>query len=86
MKMRKSIVQVLLVSICLVAGSWFSIHAQDQSVMNDLFTVITLNGHNCGQVTSYKRLGDNDYIVICKTGDRYHVYVSPDERVIVEKK
>lgn len=60
---------VLLTSPILVAQE------HDAKVKQDLFAVITLQGQSCGRVTSYQRLGENDYIATCQTGDRYHVNV-----------
>jgi hypothetical protein len=55
-------------------------------VPEDLFAVITLQGKPCGKVKSHERLGENDYLVTCETGDRYRVYVNEDQRVVVEKR
>jgi hypothetical protein len=60
--------------------------AEPVSVPQDLFAVITLRGKPCGKVTSYQKTGENDYLVTCETGHRYRVYVSADQRVVVEEK
>jgi hypothetical protein len=39
----------------------------------------------CDQITSTKRNADSDYLASCKDGNRYHVYVNPQGRVVVEK-
>ena len=57
----------------------------DVSVAKDLFTVITLQGMPCGEVTSFTTKSDNDHTVVCKDGNRYHVYVNAQGRVVVEK-
>ena len=59
--------------------------ADDDAVKKDLFTVITLQGLPCGEVVSYTTKNDNDHTVVCKDGNRYHVYVNPQGRVVVEK-
>jgi hypothetical protein len=61
--------------------------AQDspEKVKRDLFAVISLQGQSCVKVTDYERRGENDYIAICQTGDRYRVYVGGDGRVAVQK-
>ena len=59
--------------------------ADDASVKKDLFTVITLQGLPCGEVVSYTTISDNDHVVVCKDGNRYHVYISTQGRVVVEK-
>jgi len=57
----------------------------DASVRKDLFTVITLQGLPCGEVVSYTSKSDNDHVAVCKDGNRYHVFVSAQGRVVVEK-
>ena len=57
----------------------------DAAVKNDLFTVITLQGLPCGEVVSYTTKSDNDHTCVCKDGNRYHVYVNAQGRVVVEK-
>jgi len=62
-----------------------SLAADDASVKKDLFTVITLQGLPCGEVVSYTTKNDNDHVAVCKDGNRYHVYVNAQGRVVVEK-
>ena len=62
-----------------------SLAADDASVKKDLFTVITLQGLPCGEVIGFTTKGDNDHIVSCKDGNRYHVFLNAQGRVIVEK-
>ena len=57
----------------------------DAAVKKDLFTVITLQGLPCGEVVSYTTKSDNDHTCVCKDGNRYHVYVNAQGRVVVEK-
>jgi hypothetical protein len=74
--------------ITIVATTCFeapSLAADDASVKKDLFTVITLQGLPCGEVVSYTTKSDNDHTVVCKDGNRYHVYVNAQGRVVVEK-
>lgn len=56
----------------------------EEEVKEDLFSVITLQGHPCGKVTGFQRLGENDYIATCQNGNRYRVNVVSG-RVNVEK-
>ena len=49
------------------------------------FTVITLQGLPCGEVVSVTTRGDNDHIASCKDGNRYHVFLNAQGRVVVEK-
>ena len=62
-----------------------SLAADDVAVRKDLFTVITLQGLPCGEVVSYTTKTDNDHVAVCKDGNRYHVYVNAQGRVVVEK-
>jgi hypothetical protein len=72
----------ILAATCFAAPS---LAADDVSVRKDLFTVITLQGLPCGEVVSYTTKSDNDHTVVCKDGNRYHVYVNAQGRVVVEK-
>jgi hypothetical protein len=51
----------------------------------DLKATIALQGKPCDQVVTSKRNSDSDYTVTCKDGNRYHVFVDPRGRVVVEK-
>ncbi len=75
-------VMVMLTAACLAAPS---LAADDVAVRKDLFTVITLQGQPCGEVVSFTTKSDNDHSVVCKDGNRYHVYVNAQGRVVVEK-
>jgi hypothetical protein len=55
------------------------------STAEDLTAVIALQGRPCGKVVSYKKLGENEFIARCSTGDVYRVYVDAGGRVRVEK-
>jgi len=71
-----------LTAACLAASA---LAADDASVRRDLFTVITLQGLPCGEVVSVTTRGDNDHIASCKDGNRYHVFLNSQGRVVVEK-
>ena len=62
-----------------------SLAADDAAVKKDLFTVITLQGLPCGEVVNVATRADNDHIASCKDGNRYHVFLNPQGRVVVEK-
>jgi hypothetical protein len=72
----------ILTATCFAAPS---LAADDVSVKKDLFTVITLQGLQCGEVVNVTTKGDNDHIVSCKDGNRYHVFLNTQGRVVVEK-
>ncbi len=56
---------------------------EDEKVKKDLSTVIALQNKPCGEVVTLQRLGENDYIVSCRSGHRYRVSVSESGRVQV---
>ena len=59
--------------------------ASDVTVAKDLTAVIALHGLACGQVVSVSQQAQDDYVASCQDGNRYHVFVNADGRVIVEK-
>jgi hypothetical protein len=52
---------------------------------NDLKATIALQGLPCDQIVQTKRNGDSDYVAACKDGNRYHIFVNPQGRVVVQK-
>jgi len=72
----------ILTATCFAATSSA---ADDAAVKKDLFTVITLQGLPCGEVVDVTTKADNDHIASCKDGNRYHVFLNAQGRVIVEK-
>jgi hypothetical protein len=59
--------------------------AEDPALLKDLTSVIVLLGLPCGQVVSATRLGDNDHLAVCSSGDRYRVFVNKEGRVVAKK-
>ncbi len=55
-------------------------------VAKDLTAVIALQGKPCGNVMSYEKLAENDYLARCASGDVYRVYVNEQGRVVVVKR
>jgi len=47
--------------------------------------VITLQGLPCGEVINVATQAENDHLASCKDGNRYHVFLNAQGRVIVEK-
>ena len=75
-------------SIAFLTAAYFAapaLAADDAAVKKDLFTVITLQGLPCGEVVSVTTRGDNDHVASCKDGNRYHVFLNAQGRVVVEK-
>lgn len=60
--------------------------ADAQDTAKDLAVVITLQGKPCGTVVSYEKLGENDYLARCSSGDVYRVHVNEQGRVVVTKR
>jgi hypothetical protein len=59
--------------------------ADDASLGKDLKATIALQGLPCDQLVQTKRNADSDYTASCKDGNRYHIYVNAQGRVIVQK-
>jgi hypothetical protein len=59
--------------------------AQAADIGGDLKATIVLQGLPCDQVAQQSRNADSDYNVTCKDGNRYHVFVNVQGRVVVEK-
>jgi hypothetical protein len=72
----------ILTATCFVAPS---LAADDESTRKDLFAVITLHGLPCGEVVSVTTRAENDHIASCKDGNRYHVFLNAEGRVVVDK-
>ena len=75
-----------LATVMLASTAVTSLAATDDAaVKKDLFTVITLQGLPCGEVVAVATKGENDHTATCKDGNRYHVFLNPQGRVVVEK-
>ena len=83
MRILKSHVAIAILSCACFAA--LALAADDASTRKDLFTVITLQGLPCGEVVSVETRGENDHIASCKDGNRYHVFLNAQGRVVVEK-
>jgi hypothetical protein len=60
--------------------------AQQQASMGqDLAATIALHGLPCNKVIESKRNGDSDYVATCQDGNRYHIFVDKQGRVVVQK-
>jgi hypothetical protein len=82
MPVRISVITMTLVTLL---GSPRLLAADDASFGKDLMATIALQGMPCDKVIEAKRNGDSDYTAACKDGNRYHVYVNAQGRVIVQK-
>jgi hypothetical protein len=82
MSLRISLLALLLSATSINVPSFA---ADDASFAKDLTATIALQGLPCDKVTQSKRNADSDYIAVCKDGNRYHVFVNANGRVIVQK-
>ena len=77
-----AVATAILTAFCYAAPS---LAADDESIKKDLFTVIALHGLACGEVVSFTTRGENDHLATCKDGNRYHVFINAEGRVVVDK-
>jgi hypothetical protein len=75
----------LLVSTAAVLLAGAPAFGADSAFSNDLKATIALQGMPCDQIIEAKRNADSDYTATCKDGNRYHVFVNPKGRVVVQK-
>jgi hypothetical protein len=75
----------VLAALLSLAASVPSLAADEPADLKDLTSVVALLGVPCGKVVSATRIKDNDHIVTCQDGNRYHVYVNAAGRVVAEK-
>jgi hypothetical protein len=83
--MKQRIHAQILMTAVLLAATIPSLAADDPAQLKDLTSVVALLGVPCGQVVSATRVKDNDNIVTCQDGNRYHVYVNDKGRVVADK-
>jgi hypothetical protein len=69
----------------IVLGHTIIVSAADSDIGKDLGATIALQGMPCDKVVDAKRNGDSDYVATCKNGNRYHVFVDSNGRVVVQK-
>jgi hypothetical protein len=79
---QRLIPSVILMAAALAAAP---LQAADDAMGRDLKATIALQGNSCDQIVSSQRNADSDYTATCKDGNRYHIYVNPQGRVIVDK-
>lgn len=78
----RAVARSLLLATLMVVPSFA---VQDDELKKDLTAVIALHGLPCGEVVAVIVQAENDYLASCKDGNRYHVYLNAEGRVIVEK-
>jgi hypothetical protein len=82
MKKNATIAALAVAAVLASAGASA---VDDASLGADLKVTIALQGKPCDEIASSKRNADSDYSATCKDGNRYHVYVNAQGRVVVEK-
>jgi hypothetical protein len=75
----------IFILVAAVLSGVSALAADGASIGKDLKATIALQGLPCDQLVGSKRNGDSDYTASCKDGNRYHVFVNPQGRVIVQK-
>ncbi|HWJ34348.1 MAG TPA: hypothetical protein VNR70_03735 [Steroidobacteraceae bacterium] len=78
-------ISVLSLTATTLLGGAPLLAADNASFGKDLMATIALQGMPCDQLIDAKRNADSDYTASCKDGNRYHVYVNAQGRVIVQK-
>jgi len=78
-------ISALVLTAAAILGGTCSLAADAPSLGKDLKATIVLQGMACDQLVEAKRNADSDYTASCKDGNRYHVYVNAQGRVIVQK-
>jgi hypothetical protein len=84
--MHDSATALLIAALLLAPAAGAEEGKENVAIPRDLFAVITLRGKPCGQVKSYEKRAENDYLVTCESGHRYRVHVTEDQRVVVEER
>ena len=69
------------VGAVLVAG----VAAGADQLGSDLKATIALQGMPCDAIAHVQRNADSDYTATCKDGNRYHVFIDAQGRVVVQK-
>lgn len=84
-KLVLALAQSLLMAAFLAAAPQQKEKQDEEALKKDLTAVIALNGQPCGEVVAVKVRAENDYDASCKDGNKYHVYLNAEGRVVVEK-
>jgi hypothetical protein len=78
-------IPALMLTVITLLGGAPLCAADDASLGKDLKATIALQGMPCDRLVEAKRNADSDYTASCKDGNRYHVYVNAQGRVVVQK-
>jgi hypothetical protein len=75
----------VILALTAVAGHVGLTLAAEDSMGKDLGATIALQSMPCDKVVEAKRNADSDYTATCKDGNRYHVFIDPKGRVVVQR-
>ena len=75
----------MLLVLAALGFSSAALGAEEPSLGKDLRATIALQGFPCDQIAQATRNADSDYTASCKDGNRYHVFVNAQGRVVVQK-
>ena len=82
--MNRLVVVAALAMIVPAFSAVPSFAQDDAALKKDLTAVIALHGFPCGEVVAVQVLADNNYAASCKDGNKYHVFLNAEGRVVVE--
>lgn len=77
--------KVILALTAVAAAGQVGLTLAADDMGKDLGATIALQGMPCDKVVDSKRNADSDYTATCKDGNRYHVFIDPKGRVVVQK-
>ncbi|MBV8853312.1 MAG: hypothetical protein JOY91_07920 [Sinobacteraceae bacterium] len=80
-----SVRPVVSLAATALLGASVSVTAAGANPGEDLKATIVLHGFPCNQVVDSKRNADSDYSATCKDGNRYHITVDAQGRVVVKR-
>ena len=70
--------------LVLIFSAGSAMGANEDAIHGDLLTTITLEGHDCGEITDVEHHAVADYTVSCSNGSRFHVWAKPHGTVHVQ--
>jgi hypothetical protein len=77
--------RMFIFSAAALLGGVAALAADGAAIGKDLKATIALQGFPCDRLVESKRNSDSDYTASCKDGNRYHIFVNPQGRVVVQK-
>ena len=81
-KLTMVLVPLFVVAASLAVPSYAG--DDEEALKKDLTAVIALHGLPCGGVVAVRVLAKDDYAASCKDGNKYHVFLNAEGRVVVE--